>query len=219
MTPESATFHGAPAVFDTAGAFRLIHLDNPDADTRARRIGMVSDGSYFVDDCPVCREQKERGGDVVFEAEEEWDEIADEPPDLPEPIPSGLWTRTYIDAGAPYANAREEIHALCAGVAFCGLELIDDLAGTENPERWTGSLSYFAKGFARFAPALAGVDRLDQVESRNLGGLCFQVRSFLGWFGEGAPTLATKCADLDRTCARLVDALKRFEDEETSKAG
>lgn len=68
---DSENLYGPDAMIDSVGKFRLVHLDAPDPATREKRAAMIRDGSYFVDDCPICQEQKAAGGDIVFEPDAE----------------------------------------------------------------------------------------------------------------------------------------------------
>jgi hypothetical protein len=56
---------------DVVGIFVLIHRDNPSRKVRAERIASIQDGSFWTDDCPICRAQKLAGGDIYFDAEKE----------------------------------------------------------------------------------------------------------------------------------------------------
>ena len=96
---------GTEARFSQVGPFRLVHLDRPEPSEIERREEMVRSGSFFDDDCPICRAQRERGGDIVFEPDEEWDEAAPEGDFAPvedcspsrddhDPV---MWRRTYVD--------------------------------------------------------------------------------------------------------------------------
>lgn len=214
---------GADALFSQVGRFRLVHLDHPDSNEISRREQMVRDGSFFDDDCPICRAQRERGGDIVFEPEEDWEDSA---PDaslfqIEECTPSAddhdpvAWRRTYVDVESLAGeSARTAVHGISTGVAFCLLELIDDVTMLGQADRWAESLRYYCACFARFAPALCGSDRLNYAEARNLGAITFQIRSYMGWFRECLPVLETKCADLDRISTALLAALQRFDEDE-----
>ncbi len=48
------------------GRFKLIHLDNPDPETVSRRIADFDPADHFEDDCPICVQMREQGGDIFF---------------------------------------------------------------------------------------------------------------------------------------------------------
>ncbi len=229
---------GADAQFTYVGHFRLVHLDRPDEQAIARRDEMVRDGSFFDEGCPICQSQKQRGGDIVFEPDLDWlddpgasgeaefagveppgdgDAVAECETLEEEPL---VWRRTYVDLSSLEGQpARTAVHAISTGISFCLLELIDDVTLLGQANRWAESLRHYCSCFARFSPALCGSDRLNYSEARNLGALTFQVRSYLGWFRECLPLLDGKCLDLDRICAGLLGALRRFDEDGDRAAG
>ena len=62
--------YGDDAVFDPVGKFTLVHLDQPDEETRRKRIEEFDPDEYFLDDCVVCAAMKEIGGDIIYDERE-----------------------------------------------------------------------------------------------------------------------------------------------------
>lgn len=60
--------YGPDAVFSRSGNITLVHLDSPGPATVRRRTREFDPRAWFVDDCPLCRSQQERGGYLVFGA-------------------------------------------------------------------------------------------------------------------------------------------------------
>ena len=60
---------GPDAEFDLVGKSCLIHLDHPDAATRAERVAKFTARSAELEhaNCPLCREMANLGGDEVFD--------------------------------------------------------------------------------------------------------------------------------------------------------
>ncbi|HSR49548.1 MAG TPA: hypothetical protein VLV83_01895 [Acidobacteriota bacterium] len=58
------------AVITPVGIFRLVHLDQPDADTIAQRVADFDPEQFFSRDCPLCLRILDEGGDIVFNGSE-----------------------------------------------------------------------------------------------------------------------------------------------------
>jgi hypothetical protein len=74
MTPtyrsdaELKTIYGKHAIISRVGKYNLIHLDYPSPQEIRSRIEEIKSGGAHDgdDDCPLCRAQKEMGGEVVY---------------------------------------------------------------------------------------------------------------------------------------------------------
>lgn len=194
------------ALFDQAGSHRLVHLDKPDQVERDRRVELVRSGAFFDDGCPICQAQRARGGDILFEPDlESPDDSTISPQPEPEE-PTLVWRRTYVDPDLPPSP-----QIYCTAIAFMLLELIDDITLLGKTERWAESIRHYCANFSRFSPPLSGSNLLGNspAEARNLGAMVFQLRSYLGWFGEINPTLEPKCKDMDRNLAKLLELIRK----------
>jgi hypothetical protein len=101
------TTYGPDAVFSQSGNITLVHLDSPDPATVRRRTREFDPRAYWVDDCELCRRQRERGGHFVFDARPLEDPDADDPrigPLPPGPAPSVLAAASAIDRTATAAE-------------------------------------------------------------------------------------------------------------------
>ncbi len=57
------------------GKFNLIHLDNPDEETVKKREKEFDTSDYFDNDCPLCQEAKKHGGDIIFDENNDLEEV------------------------------------------------------------------------------------------------------------------------------------------------
>ena len=65
---ELRSIYGEHAIISRVGKYNLVHLDYPSPEVIRERIEEVKSGGGhdYDDDCPLCRAQREMGGEIVY---------------------------------------------------------------------------------------------------------------------------------------------------------
>lgn len=91
---------GDDVPFSVAGDFCLIHLDRPEPWKIEQRVAKFDPKDHFPDDCPICEMEREMGGFIVYDNDEDQEDLHTEPDTHSEPsppLPNGIWRRSYMD--------------------------------------------------------------------------------------------------------------------------